>query len=217
MPEIRPIGDDLCNVALNDDDDRHAITRHLLGTHAWIEVVPGMRSIAVHFDVAKMTCEQATALIEAQLAEVVGAQSTADAEIEIPVCYGGAGGPDLDAVCEALGLTPDAFIALHTSSSCRVDLMGFTPGFAYVGGLPEALSVPRLTEPRQQVPAGTIGIANRQTGLYALDGPGGWPLIGRTPTVLFDRGAEDPFFLTAGARIRFTAIDEATYQRLRDK
>ena len=130
-----------------------------------------------------------------------------DTLVEIPVVYGGESGPDLDEVCEILQMSADEFIAMHTGAEHRVDLVGFTPGFVYVGGIGEKLNVPRRAEPRQRVPAGSIGVADGRTGLYALQSPGGWHLVGRTPKPLFDAGNDDPFPLQAGMRIRFVRVE----------
>ena len=126
--------------------------------------------------------------------------------LEIPVVYGGEFGPDFEDLCRQLGLSRDEFISLHTGIEYRVDMVGFTPGFAFIGGLDERLHAPRRKEPRQRVEAGSIGIADGRTGLYALASPGGWSLVGRTPAKLFDAEAMEPFMLRAGMRIRFHAI-----------
>ena len=133
--------------------------------------------------------------------------------VEIPVCYGGAYGPDLGDISEQLGLSRDEIIALHSSREYRVDMLGFTPGFAFIGGLDDALNVPRRGEPRVRLEAGSIGIAGGRTGIYTLAGPGGWPLIGRTPMKLFDAHAEEPFGLRAGMRVRFTPINPDEFER----
>ena len=106
-------------------------------------------------------------------------------------------------------MSRDAFIELYTSRDYPVDMVGFTPGFAFIGGLDDRLRVPRRREPRQHVPAGSIGIADGRTGLYAMASPGGWHIIGRTPHRLFDPDAANPFALKAGMRVRFRAVDAA--------
>ena len=117
--------------------------------------------------------------------------------------YGGDYGPDLDNLSRELGLTSDEFIALHSCGEYRVDMIGFTPGFAFIGGLDDRLRVPRRQQPRQRVEAGSIGIADGRTGIYSVASPGGWTLVGRTPSVLFDAKAAEPFRIRAGMRIRF--------------
>lgn len=130
----------------------------------------------------------------------------------IPLCYGGVFGPDLDDVAHQLGITAMEVIALHSAATYRVYMIGFTPGFAYLGGMPEQLAVPRKATPRGKVAAGSVGIAGEQTGIYPLDTPGGWQIIGRTPLRLFDAGREQPALLKAGDRVTFEAIDHALFQ-----
>ena len=108
-------------------------------------------------------------------------------------------------------MTTDEFIALHTGSEYTVEMLGFTPGFAFIGGLDERLRVPRRKEPRLRVDAGSVGIADGRTGLYAMASPGGWTLVGRTPLRLFDAKAEEPFALRAGTRIRFKPIEASEW------
>jgi KipI family sensor histidine kinase inhibitor len=125
--------------------------------------------------------------------------------IEIPVRYGGDDGPDLEGVAGRLGLASDAVVALHAGTTYRVFMLGFAPGFAYLGTLPAELSLPRRTEPRPSVPAGSVAIAARQTGVYPVATPGGWHLIGRTEVTLWDPSAEPPARLAPGDRVRFVA------------
>ena len=174
----------------------------------WLEAVAGIESVVVRFDAGQMDCRAA----EERLAEALETDIEpvgADAElIEIPVVYGGEYGPDLEAVCERQGLTVDEAIELHTGSEYTVDLVGFTPGFVFIGGLDERLDVPRRDEPRQRLEAGSVGIAGGRTGLYALAVPGGWHIIGRTLMPLFDPWDEPPNRLSAGMRVRFVAVED---------
>ncbi len=215
VPQVDLCGDDVLSVAIDDSIGRHNVAEHLRNTGAWLECVVGMQSVVVRFDSATMSVDTA----QQQLCEQLGAvsQNGTDGEsalIEIPVCYGQEYGPDLESVCQMLSLTVDELIELHTSVEYRIDMLGFTPGFAYVGGLSAELNVPRLAEPRQRVEAGSIGITDGLTGLYALPGPGGWPLVGRTPMPLFEARSDQPFLLQAGMRVRFTAIDDKEYRRM---
>ena len=215
MPQINLCGDDTLSVAIDDSIRRHYVAEHLRSTGAWLECVVGMQSVVVRFDSATVSVDAAQQQLREQLGAVL--QNGTDSEstlIEIPVCYGQEYGPDLDSVCQMLGITVDELIELHTSVEYRIDMLGFTPGFAYVGGLSAELNVPRLAEPRQRVEAGSIGITDELTGLYALRGPGGWPLVGRTPMPLFDARSDQPFLLQAGMRVRFTAIDDKEYRRM---
>ena len=133
--------------------------------------------------------------------------------IAIPLCYGGAFGPDLDAVARGLDVTPAEVIQLHSSAIYRVHLIGFTPGFAYLGGMPEQLAVPRKAMPSQRVAAGSVGIAGVQTGIYPLETPGGWQIIGRTPLCLFDVNRERPTLLKAGDTVVFQTLDHKLFEQ----
>ena len=215
MPQIDLCGDDTLSVAIDVSSQRHSIADHLRDTGSWLECIEGMQSVVIRFDSASLSIDGAKQQLCEQLDSVL--KDIADFEstlIEIPVCYGGEYGPDLESVCQMLTLTADELIEIHTDAEYRIEMLGFTPGFAYVGGLSAELNVPRLAEPRQRVAAGSIGITDGLTGLYALPGPGGWPLVGRTPMSLFEVGPDQPFLLRAGMRVQFTAIDEKVYRRM---
>ncbi len=215
MPHIDLCGDDALSVAIDDSSQRHSIAEHLRDTGSWLECIEGMQSVVIRFDSASLSIDGAKQQLCEQLDSV--SKNVADFEstlIEIPVCYGGEYGPDLDPICQMLTLTADELIEIHTDAEYRIEMLGFTPGFAYVGGLSAELNMPRLAEPRQRVAAGSIGITDGLTGLYALPGPGGWLLVGRTPVPLFKAGSDQPFLLRAGMRVRFTAIDEKVYRRM---
>ena len=141
----------------------------------------------------------------------VDAALVEDDIVTIPVCYGGQFGPDLDDVAAHTGLAPREVIALHSEPLYLVYMIGFTLGFPYLGGMDPRIATPRLTTPRTVVPAGSVGIAGNQTGVYPSASPGGWRLIGRTPLRLADPSADPPCLLRAGNRIRFVPIDEPTY------
>lgn len=209
MRTVRSCGDDLLSIELGLAEVAQAFAEQLRATGDWMEVVPGIDSVVVQFDATVRTIEAASRQIAAELAKGYSAKALTDVLLEIPVVYGGEFGPDFDAVCEQTGLSAEELIALHTGQEYVVDLVGFTPGFVYVGGLDDTLRIPRRKQPRQRVEAGSVGIADGRTGLYALAGPGGWPLIGRTTFTLFDPQAKDPFPLRAGMRIRFIAVTAA--------
>lgn len=133
--------------------------------------------------------------------------------VRIPVCYGGEFGPDLDEVARCHGLTADEVIRLHTCHEYKVYMLGFAPGFAYLGGLPDRLHTPRLRVPRTQIPAGSVGIGGEQTGVYPLSTPGGWNLIGRTPIDLFRPWETSPTVLQAGDLVRFDSISAREFER----
>lgn len=199
-------GDDLLSLSVASPPDAQALATHLRETGTWLEVVAGIDSVVVRFDAAVLDAEDAAQQIDKAMAGGVPALQESEERLEIPIVYGGEYGPDFDELCREVGLSRDEFIALHTGTEYRVDMVGFTPGFAFVGGLDERLRVPRRKEPRQQVVAGSVGIADGRTGLYALASPGGWSLVGRTPYPLFDAQAAEPFALRAGMRVRFHEI-----------
>lgn len=135
----------------------------------------------------------------------------------IPVCYGGDYGPDIEYVAQLKGLTPAEVIRIHTEPCYRIYMLGFTPGFPYLGGLPEELRTPRLETPRTLVPAGSVGIANAQTGIYSLDSPGGWRLIGRTPLKLFSPHRQHPVLLESFDHLKFFPITPDEFQAMARK
>ncbi len=202
-------GDDLISIRVASPADAQALAEQLLASGDWREAVPGIDSVVVQFDAAAITIDIASQRVADELAQGIVVSEQSDVLLEIPVVYGGADGPDFDEVCKQTGLSPKELVALHTGQEYCVDLVGFTPGFVYVGGLDDALRIPRRKQPRQHVEAGSVGIADGRTGLYALSGPGGWPLIGRTTFKLFDPHAEEPFPVRAGMRIRFVSVSAA--------
>jgi inhibitor of KinA len=141
-------------------------------------------------------------------------QPTASRKIRVPVCYDDAFGPDLAAVATAHGLPVPEVIDLHTSRPYYVYLIGFLPGFAYMGSVDERIATPRRSSPRTMVAAGSVGIAGEQTGIYPFDSPGGWQLLGRTPLRLFDASRSEPALLQPGDEVQFYPIDIAEYNTL---
>jgi len=137
--------------------------------------------------------------------------------LEIPVLYGGEYGPDLGHVAQYNNLTPQQVIELHSGAEYLIYMLGFTPGFTYMGGMDDRIATPRLEQPRVVIPAGSVGIAGKQTGVYPVDSPGGWQLIGRTPVKMYDAHRERPILPDAGMYVRFIPIDEEEYQRIRKK
>lgn len=174
------------------------------------DIAPAYASLLLRFD--PFACpnpdELRQAVSDALRADVIDASATSGAAhaIEIPVCYGGGFGPDLEAVAKHSALATGEVIALHTAAEYTVAMLGFAPGFPYLLGLDEALRVPRRADPRTRVPAGSVAIGGAQTGIYPHELPGGWNLIGRTPFVLFDQQREPPTLLAPGDRVRFRAI-----------
>ena len=137
--------------------------------------------------------------------------------ITIPVCYQGDFAPDLEWMSSQIGLSPEQIVQLHTATTFRVYMLGFLPGFAYLGTLPKVLRASRKETPRLRVPAGSVALAGLQTGIYPFESPGGWQIIGRTPLKVFDPEREQPFLIRAGDEVRFEAIDQASFQELSKK
>ncbi len=179
------------------------------------EVVPTYRSLLLLFDPLRLPRARLVRKVEALLAGLDRPGAAAGGRVvRIPVAYGGAFGPDLDLVARHAGLSEDEVVALHGSVPYRVFMLGFTPGFPYLGGMPARLATPRRDAPRPRIPAGSVGIAGAQTGIYPVESPGGWQLIGRTPLRLFDAASPTPFLLAAGDRVRFRRCTEAEFHAL---
>ena len=134
--------------------------------------------------------------------------------LEIPVLYGGGAGPDLEFVAQHNNKTPEEVIKIHTSAEYLIYMLGFTPGFTYLGGMDESIATPRLKQPRVKIPAGSVGIAGSQTGVYPIDSPGGWQLIGRTPVRMYDPNRADPILPKAGEYIKFYAITQEEFDEI---
>ena len=175
---------------------------------------PAYCSVLVKFDPLKWRHEQLEEILMEYFGRLEDVTLHEPRQVEIPVCYGGEHGPDLIDVSEIHGMTPAQVIELHSSATYVVYFLGFVPGFAYLGELPEALVTPRLPTPRRNVPPGSVGIAGRQTGVYPVATPGGWRLLGRTPLSMF-RPEQDGFgLLSIGDRVRFTPINQQQFAAL---
>ena len=167
---------------------------------------PAYGSLLIKFDGLRFAHEDVEAILRTYLDRLQSVPVPEPREKEIPVCYGGDFGPDLADVCALHGMTPAQVVKLHTSVTYTVYFLGFVPGFAYLGELPDALVTPRLTVPRRSVPAGSVGIAGKQTGVYPFATPGGWRLLGRTPIKMFRSDETALSFLAIADRVRFTPI-----------
>lgn len=185
---------------------------------AWLlELVPSFASLALVID--PEACATADALEHARNWLRQGAFDAPEAEttprlFEVPVCYGGEYGPDLDALAAHAGLAAHEAIARHAAGDYRVAMLGFAPGFPYLLGLDRSLAMPRLDTPRTRVAAGSVGIGGAQTGIYPRQGPGGWRIIGRTPLTLFDAARATPNLVAPGQQVRFVSIDAGEFARL---
>ena len=175
---------------------------------------PAYCSVLVKFDPLKWRHEQLEEILTQYLGRLEDVTLPASRQVEIPVCYGAEYGPDLIDVSEMHGMTPAQVIELHSSTTYVVYFLGFVPGFAYLGELPQALVTPRLATPRRRVPPGSVGIAGRQTGVYPVATPGGWRLLGRTPIAMFRPDQEGFSLLSIGDRVRFTPISQEQFAAL---
>jgi KipI family sensor histidine kinase inhibitor len=181
------------------------------------ECVPTYRSLLIRYDPLKMSYEQLVFCIkeiEEGLAE--SAKRVEGRKITVPVVYGGECGPDVGHVARYHGLTEEQVIKLHSGREYRVYMIGFFAGFPYLGGVPDEIATPRLGTPRLKVPAGSVGIAEKQTGVYPCEAPGGWQIIGRTPLRLFDPTRRPPALLEPGDVVKFEPISEEQFRTIRE-
>lgn len=186
---------------------------------AVIEVVPAYRSLLVYFDPLELSRRRLKSIVNDLLEreEAPNPDSCEGRTVVVPAVYGGEFGPDLPFVAEYTGLSAEEVIALHTSKPYLVYMLGFIPGFPYLGGMPERLSTPRLEKPRVKIPAGSVGIAGGQTGFYPLESPGGWRIIGRTPFQGYPLGKDEAPLFSAGDSLLFRRIGAAEYLRIREE
>ncbi|MEK4228023.1 5-oxoprolinase subunit PxpB [Solibacillus sp. FSL H8-0538] len=225
---FQPLGDSALFIRFGDEispsiheNIQQFIQKFQVTQPEWlVEIVPAYTSICVHFDLLKVaSCtyygQSITEFLEQYIQEIhqnIGKSNSTDGRlIEVPVVYGGAFGPDLSYVAQYNGMTEEEVIRLHTSSECLVHMLGFSPGFAFMGGMNPTIGTPRKEIPRLAIPAGSVGIAGEQTGVYPVETPGGWQIIGRTPQPFFMPNQLPPTYLQAGDRIRFVAISEEEF------
>ena len=218
FPRVVPAGDSAILIELGSEVDPEissmvfALTDLIkdAGLNSDLEVLPTYRSVLVYYD--PLVCSYAemfdavNGAVEG-LVEPISVNSSLKI-VEIPVVYGGDDGPDLHFVADHAGITEDAVIELHSGTDYRVYMLGFSPGFPYLGGLDERIAAPRLKTPRILVPAGSVGIAESQTGVYPNAGPGGWRIIGRTSVTLFDVNSSTPSLITPATKVRFIPVDQ---------
>jgi inhibitor of KinA len=178
------------------------------------DVVPTYRSVAIHFDPLRTDIDALTGEVDRALASGSSSSAAARSPIRIPVCYGGEFGPDLPAVAAYAGCSEQTVVLAHTATTYRVFMLGFVPGFAYLGIVDQRIAMPRHAVPRVRVPARSVAIAGVQTGIYPSETPGGWRLIGRTPLPPFDPDRPEPFLMKAGDAVQFYAIERAEYDRV---
>lgn len=187
------------------------------GIYGVVEWVPAYDSITIYYQPKKIRyrelCRELDHVFRIELEE----KNIGTRLITIPVVYGGEYGPDLKRVAAVNELSEDGVIALHTQNTYLVYMLGFLPGFPYLGGLDKRIATPRLEAPREKTSAGSVGIAHEQTGVYSLESPGGWNIIGKTPMKLFDFQKEDAFLFRPGDKVQFYQIDECEYKTIKQE
>lgn len=224
-----PLGDRAFTITVGDSIDEATHTRVRATSQAIAseqvagitDLVPAFASVTVHYDPARIEGDpmqspyaRLTARLSALLANLRVEGLPAPRIVEIPVCYGGALGPDLEEVAKRHEITADEVVRIHAAGDYLVYMVGFMPGFAYLGGLSDRIATPRRSSPRTAVPAGTVGIGGQQTGVYPMESPGGWNLIGRTPLRIFDIARDEHTLFATGDRVRFAPISLSEYRRM---
>ncbi len=219
-PVFAPLGDRSLQVSLGTGISE-ALVDDVIGLHKviscrkynWlVDLVPTYTGLMINYDPQLVEYHSICEMIDSDSNKVISEDDLDEKIIEVPTLYGGEYGPDLEKIARENNLTTKEVIMRHSQVVYRVYMMGFKPGFAYFGGLDPTIDGPRLISPRVRIPAGSVGIADGQTGIYPQDGPGGWNLIGQTSLRMFDPNAESPCLLRAGARVRFVSISEEKFK-----
>jgi len=179
-----------------------------------VEWIPTYTAVSIVYDPYVISYQRLKERVTALKERLAHVEMPPRNVIHIPVCYGGEMGPDLDTVARHNELSIYEVIDIHSNSDYLIYMMGFTPGFPYLGGMSEKIATPRLKEPRAKIPPGSVGIAGSQTGIYSMETPGGWQLIGKTPIKLYDAHRKPPILLESGNYIRFEPITEKEYTRI---
>ena len=187
------------------------VAEHIAGVR---DVVPTYRSVAVYFDPLRTNQQMLTGALERLAASTSRREWPCRVPIRVPVCYGGDYGPDLARVAAFAGLSENDVSEIHAAGTYQVLMLGFTPGFAYMGVVDARIAVARLETPRSRVPRGSVGIAKEQTGIYPSETPGGWPLVGRTPLRPFDLSRAEPFLFRPGDQVQFLPITRKEFDDL---
>lgn len=221
-PRLLPCGDRALSVELGDEISREVNARVLALEYliqqkslaGVAETVPTFRSLLVYYDPFVIGWEELCAALQALAAEARPDVLPPARTVELPVCYGGELGFELEAAAARLGLAPDEVVRLHSGADYYVYFVGFTPGLPYMTGMPERLTIPRLETPRTRTPPGSVGIGGTQCSIYSVESPGGFWVLGRTPVRLYDPAAPDPILLRAGDHVRFRPVDRAEFDRI---
>lgn len=224
-PTISPVGDCAISIDFGQVIDPK-INRHIRQTIERIqelkldgitELVPTYCALLIQYDAMLYSysdiCNLMEPLLEPSATDDANERVTV---IEIPTVYGGDFGPDLGFVASHNNLTEEEVVAIHSGTDYLVYMLGFIPGFTYLGGMDPRIATPRLSSPRTLIPAGSVGIAGEQTGTYPSDSPGGWQIIGRTPVTMYDISKEQAALLSTGDYVRYVPIDEAEYNRIKE-
>ena len=223
-PTISPVGDRAISIDFGQVIDP-TINRHIRQTierikelqlEGIIELVPTYCALLVEYDAMLYSYSEICNIIEPTLEE--GMTNTTNelvTVVEVPTVYGGEFGPDLSFVASHNHLSEDEVISIHSRTDYLVYMLGFIPGFTYLGGMDSRIATPRLSSPRTLIPAGSVGIAGEQTGTYPSDSPGGWQIIGRTPVTMYDMSKAQAALLKAGDYVRYVPIDESEFHRIK--
>jgi inhibitor of KinA len=223
---VVPLGDTAVVIELGEEIDlaTHEMVKavaHLIDSSSlegMVEYIPAFTTVTLIYDPLVTTYDRFTERVRTLLDEAPSESAAVeDRRVDIPVCYGGDFGPDLDAVSFHTGLSTEEVVTIHGEPDYLVYMIGFAPGFPYLGGMSERLASPRRESPRARIPPGSVGIAGSQTGVYPIETPGGWQLIGRTPLRLFRPERDEPSLLRTGDRVRFQAIERAEYRDLLER
>jgi inhibitor of KinA len=221
-PRLLPCGDRAVSVELGDEIGREVSARvlaleYLLREKAVsgvTETVPSFRALLVYYDPLLIGYEELCAMLRSLASQARPDSLPPARTVELPCCYGGELGFDLDAAAARLSLAPEDLVRLHAAAEYYVDFVGFTPGLPYLSGMPERLHIPRLETPRVKTPPGSVSIGGMQCCIYSVESPGGFWVLGRTPVRLYDPRAADPILLRAGDHVRFRTIDRTEFDAI---
>ena len=182
-----------------------------------MDMIPAFCSLLINYDPRVITYDQLIKRLKPLMKLNINSVSKIKKVFEIPVCYGEIYGPDIEFIVKNSGLSEEEVINIHSSKDYLIYMLGFLPGFSYLGGLDERIHTPRLKNPRLKIPAGSVGIGGGQTGIYPLESPGGWQLLGKTPIKTYDPNRKDPILFESGDYIRFIPISKEEYENIKSE